>query len=105
MIRVHLVGGGTMPATVGVLASMDGRGSCTPALIGAPVPFGTQPAKMSCAQARDTLQRFARQGESTHSGHGGLLWLVLWFCQLNKIPYVLVAVPGYGYMVRAQRQM
>ena len=60
---------------------------------------GTQPAPVSCAQARLMCQNFDASGHSNHSGRGSTLWVILEHCAEIAIAYNLRAMPGVGYYI------
>ena len=66
------------------------------------MPFqfpGTKQIAVRVATARMTVKRFLEQGTSRHSGAGSTLWVLIYYCQTNNIPYKLTAVPQKGYCI------
>jgi len=52
------------------------------------------------SMAKRIIADFDEKGYSNHSGSGSLLWLIVAHCVINKIPYALTAVPGFGYSIK-----
>lgn len=61
---------------------------------------GTHPLVVTHATARLMIRAFDLTGLSNHSERANTLWVILSWCQYNKVPYVLEAWPGRGYSVR-----
>lgn len=61
---------------------------------------GTIPLEMSRSGARQLILSLVRNGHTSHSANGGVLWVVLTWCQWHKVKYTLQAWPGQGYMIQ-----
>jgi hypothetical protein len=78
----------------------DGRAAVPVTLERECVLYGTRPVpNLRYGHARHCIERFVETRRSTHSQFGGMLWIVLWFCQLNKLRYSMMADPNHGYVV------
>lgn len=78
------------------IATMKWRGKRYPE---AALP-GTVPQGVTSGSARMLLLALIGRGYSTHSGSGGVLWVVLEYLQSTRTHYTLQATPGTGYVVR-----
>lgn len=79
------------------LFSGDGRYMLDP--IPGAVLMGTVPIRVTRAQARGMIKRFLKAGNSTHSGAGSTLWVILAHCQHEGVHYRLTALPREWYYV------
>lgn len=57
-----------------------------------PPPPGTRPMNLRRSTARMIIENFLRTGESIHSAQGGTVWVIMEYCQLNKIACTLHAM-------------
>lgn len=76
----------------------DGRFRVDPVAVGQ-LP-GMSSIPVTRAGARAAISRLLNTQRSVHSGMGGTLWVVLYFCNLNKISHTVTIVPGLGSEVR-----
>lgn len=60
----------------------------------------TRPISVTNAQARRAVAAFIESGHSTHSGMGGMLWVIVQWCQYQGVPYELTAWPSEGYYIK-----
>lgn len=61
---------------------------------------GTHPTSVTRATARMLIRMMVEHGQSTHSGQGATLWIMLTWLQRHKRPYTLTAYPGLGYQLQ-----
>jgi hypothetical protein len=66
---------------------------------------GTQPAAITCRQARLMCQNFDASGHSNHSGKGSTLWVILEHCAEVDIAYNLRVMPGIGHYVERTKSI
>ena len=65
-----------------------------PTLKGIGDPVGLSKSKFDAI-----IEAFVAKGSSVHSGTAGTLWVVVRYCESNRIPYQITAVPDYGYQI------
>lgn len=61
---------------------------------------GTQPLSVNRAQAKNTISYFMANGGSTHSGRGGVLWIVREWCRVRAVKHTIKGTPGNGFYVQ-----
>jgi hypothetical protein len=79
----------------------DGRRKDVRPLVGLPA---IKPLRVSNAQARMMIDSFVKSGQSSHSGQGGTLWVILLWCQYNRVGYKLRARPNEFYLVELDKE-
>lgn len=61
---------------------------------------GCENTAVTNATARMRIRSFVEHRQSTHSGMGATLWVIVLWCQTHRVPYQLLAHPGEGYFIK-----
>jgi hypothetical protein len=58
---------------------------------------GTHPIKVTRSAARRMIEAFDESGQSTHSGRGGTLWVLIEHCKTSGIKYRINGYVSFGF--------